>query len=485
VDELAFSDASSLVRKIKSKEVSSVELLELYIARIEKYNSDINAVVITQYDKARIRAQAADDALARGEDWGALHGLPMTVKESFNIEGLATTWGDPAYSENIATEDALACQRLQASGAIIFGKTNIPIHLADFQSFNTLYGTTRNPYNLECIPGGSSGGAAAALAAGFTGLEMGSDIGGSIRNPAHYCGVFGHKPTWGILPKRGHSLSDEVTESDISVIGPLARSAEDLKLVMDIVGGADEIHQPGWTLSLEEDKRSSLGDYKVGVWANDKIATVDATAEERVLNVAALVAKAGGHVDYEARPKFDAAASQDRYTQLMHAAMSVEQSDEMFKANLQRLKSLDVNDTSQMAALTRASTLYFKDWFAFNEERNKVRWAWHAYFKDFDILLAPVCMTHAFKHDHNPRLSQRMIDVNGKQVNYFSQVFWSGLASVSYLPSTVIPTGLDKDGLPMGVQIIGREMGDLKTIEFARKIAKELGGFVPPVNFQK
>jgi len=165
--------------------------------------------------------------------------------------------------------------------------------------------------------------------------------------------------------------------------------------------------------------------------------------------------------------------------------MSVEQSDEMFKASLQRLKNLDANDTSQMAALTRASTLYFKDWFAFNEERNKVRWAWHAYFKDFDILLAPVCMTHAFKHDHNPRLSQRMINVNGEQVNYFSQVFWSGLASVSYLPSTVIPTGLDKDGLPMGVQIIGREMGDLKTIEFARKIAQELGGFVPPVNYEK
>ena len=484
MDELAFSDATSLVARIKSKEISSLELLEHYLDRIDKYNNQVNAIVGTQVDVAMARAKAADEALAKGEDWGPLHGLPMTVKESFNIEGMPTTWGDPSYKDNIASEDAVACKRLQDAGAVIFGKTNVPIYLADFQSYNAIYGTTNNPHNLDCIPGGSSGGAAAALAAGFTGLELGSDIGGSIRNPAHYCGVFGHKPTWGTLPMRGHSLEDDVSPPDISVIGPLARSAEDLKLVMGIVGGADEIHQPGWTLSFGEDKKADLSEYKVAVWANDEIAPVDATVEQRVLDIAALVAEAGGQVNYDIRPDFDAAESHKRYSQLLHSALSVRQSDEMFEANLKRLQGLKRDDTSQLAEVTRAATLYFKDWYSFNESRNKMRWAWHEYFKDVDILLAPVCMTSAFKHDHNPRLSQRMIDVNGTSVNYFSQVFWSGLTGVSYLPSTVVPTGLDSQGLPIGVQIIGREMGDLITIEFARKIAEQIGGFVPPAAYQ-
>ncbi|MEX2488463.1 MAG: amidase family protein, partial [Pseudomonadales bacterium] len=197
MDALAFQDATTLASMIKNKEISSSELLEHFIARMSRYNAEINAIIVTQLDKARARAKLADEALARGEDWGPLHGVPMTVKESFDIVDLPTTWGDPALKENIATADAVACQRLQDAGAVIFGKTNVPYYLSDFQSYNEIYGTTNNPFNLERGPGGSSGGAAAALAAGLTGLEMGSDIGGSIRNPAHYCGVFGHKPTWG------------------------------------------------------------------------------------------------------------------------------------------------------------------------------------------------------------------------------------------------------------------------------------------------
>jgi amidase len=484
LDELAFSDATNLVARIKSKEISSLELLEHYLLRIEKHNPEVNAVIALQVEEATLRAKAADKALANGEDWGPLHGLPMTVKESFKLKGMPTTWGDPSYKDNIVSEDALACKRLQDAGAIIFGKTNVPIYLSDFQSYNAIYGTTNNPHNLERTPGGSSGGAAAALAAGFTGLELGSDIGGSVRNPAHYCGVFAHKPTWGVLPPRGHSLGDDVTPGDIAVIGPLARSAEDLKLVMDVVGGADEIHQPGWTLSLAQDNKKALADYKIAVWANDEIAPVDASVAQRVLDIASLVADAGGQVNYHVRPEFDVSESHKRYTQLLHAALSTRQSDEMFQANIGRLKNLKPEDTSQLAEVTRASTLYFKDWSAFNESRNKIRWAWHEYFKDVDILLAPVCMTHAFKHDHNPRLSERMIDVDGHSVNYFSQVFWSGLTGVSYLPSTVIPTGLDEQGLPIGVQIIGREMGDLNTIEFARKVTEQIGGFVPPVAYR-
>lgn len=480
MDSLAFSDATGLAQKIKKKEISSVELLEHYIARMEKYNPDINAIIVTQLDKARARAAAADAALAKGEDWGPLHGVPMTVKESYNITGLPTTWGNPALKDNIATSDAVACERLQRAGAVIFGKTNVPLSLADFQSYNEVYGTTNNPFNLERGPGGSSGGAAAALAAGLTGLEMGSDIGGSIRNPAHYCGVFGHKPTWNVLPMRGHALPGILTPSDISVIGPLARSADDLRLVMDLVGGADDLQVPGWNLSLPQPTQKSLKDYKVAVWADDALAPVDETIKARVLRVAKLVEDAGGQVDYDARPAFDADHSHRQYESLLHSAMSARQPEEMFKANLERRASLDPSDDSALARVTRASSLYYREWHLHNEERTHLRWAWHEFFKDYDLLLTPMCSTSAFPHDHNPRIGQRTLTVNNEVRPYMEQVFWAGLTGVSYLPSTVVPTGLDEQGLPIGVQIVAREMGDLFTIEFARKVAAEIGGFVAP-----
>ena len=485
MDELAFSDAVTLAGKIKRKEISSLEMLNHFVDRIDRYNPDINAVVLFQLDKARDRAKAADVALASGEDWGPLHGLPMTVKESYDIGGLPTTWGDPANRNNIATEDAVACERLQNAGAVIFGKTNIPIHLADFQSYNEIYGTTGNPHNLDRTPGGSSGGSAAALAAGLTGLEMGSDIGGSIRNPAHYCGVFGHKPTWGVLPMRGHAMKDVLTPSDISVIGPLARSAEDLKLVMDIVAGADDLHLPGWQIALPEPTQKSLADYRVCVWLDEpSIAPVDESQKERVLKIAQLVEAAGGHVDYNDRPNFDVASSHDCYTNLLHSAMSARSAEDVFNAGVKRRAALDKSDQSQLAKVTRASTLYYREWHAINEQRTHLRWAWHEFFKQYDVVLTPMCMTSAFPHDHNPKNSERMIQVNNSPVNYFDQVFWAGLTGVSYLPSTVVPTGLDSQDLPIGVQVVAREMGDLTSIDFARLVDRELGGFTPPAAYK-
>lgn len=484
MDELAFADATTLAEKIRNKEVSSVELLSHYIARMEKYNPDINAIIVTQLDKAMDRARAADAALAKGLDQGPLHGVPMTVKESYNIAGLPTTWGNPALKDNIASSDAVACERLQAAGAIIFGKTNVPISLADFQSYNEIYGTTNNPHNLERGPGGSSGGSAAALAAGLTGLEMGSDIGGSIRNPAHYCGVFGHKPTWGILPMRGHALPGILTPSDISVIGPLARSALDLRLAVSIVAGADDLHVPGWTLELPVPRQKSLKDYRVAVWADDNLAPVDSFIKERVLAVARLVEGSGGQVDYGARPDFAADYSHEQYTNLLHAAMSARQPEEMFKANLARRQNLAPGDNSALAKVTIASSLYYREWHQHNENRTHLRWAWHEFFKDYDILLTPMCATTAFAHDHNPKIGERKLTVNNEERPYIEQIFWAGLTGVVYLPSTVVPTGLDAQGLPVGVQIVAREMGDYSTIEFARLVAEQMGGFVAPKAYE-
>ncbi len=235
-----FLPAWRLAELIRGGAISCLELLDHYIARIERLDGRTNAVVVRDFDRARERARTLD---AQRKDGRAtpLFGVPMTVKESFNLAGLPTTWGHEEQRHSAAHEDALAVQRLTDAGAVVFGKTNVPVDLGDWQSFNPVYGATSNPWNLAHTPGGSSGGAAAAMAAGFSALELGSDIGGSIRVPAHYCGVFGHKSSWGLCSSRGQSLAPVASVTDIAVIGPLARSAEDLSLALDVIAGADPL----------------------------------------------------------------------------------------------------------------------------------------------------------------------------------------------------------------------------------------------------
>ena len=235
--DVPFLSAGELAAKLRNKEISSLELTDLYIERIDTYDGQINAMVVRCFDQAREAAKAADDALAQGRSLGPLHGVPISTKEAYDLEGTPTTWGVPMLKNNIATADAETVSRLKAAGAHYLGKTNVPLGLADFQSYNDIYGTTNNPWNLERTPGGSSGGSSAALAAGLTALESGSDIGGSIRNPAHFCGIYGHKPTWGVVSARGHSLPGMFGPPDIAVVGPMARSAADLALAMDITAG--------------------------------------------------------------------------------------------------------------------------------------------------------------------------------------------------------------------------------------------------------
>jgi len=233
-----FLSAKRQAALVRKGAIGARELLEHYIARIERLDGRLNAVVVRDFERARKRAAALDRDRAKGVV-GRLQGVPMTIKESFDIAGLPTTWGNPALKGHRAKADSVTVARYAAAGAVLFGKTNVPLNLADWQSFNAVYGTTGNPWDLLRVPGGSSGGSAAALAAGLTGMETGSDIGASIRNPAHYCGVFGHKPTYGICPQAGHMIFDNVDELDMAVVGPLARSAEDLAIGLDIMAGWD------------------------------------------------------------------------------------------------------------------------------------------------------------------------------------------------------------------------------------------------------
>jgi amidase len=480
---LAFESAVELARRIRAKELSSRDLTEHFIERIERFDGDINAVVVRDFERARAAADAADAALARGRDLGPLHGLPMTIKESYDVAGLPTTWGIPDFRDNIATSDAEAVRRLKNAGAHFVGKTNVPVELADFQSFNPIYGTTRNPWNLERTPGGSSGGSAAALAAGLTGLESGSDIGGSIRNPAHFCGVYGHKPTWGIVPPQGHALPGMLAVPDLAVVGPLGRSAEDLALALDIMAGPDPLHAPGWKLDLPKPTRKRLAEYRVAVWPSDERAPVSAETADRVQAVADRLARLGATVSDTARPDIDIGRSFDTYQYLLWGIMQAGAPAEQFRAMQTEAAALDPDDHSMAALALRGAVQHHRDWVGYNNEREALRYAWRAFFGEWDILICPQMATPAFPHDQGGYM-ERTLTVDNDVQPYFQQLFWAGVITGPYLPSTVFPTGPSRDGLPIGLQAVGAEYNDHTCIDFARLLAEEIGGFTPPPGFQ-
>jgi amidase len=407
----------------------------------------------------------------------------MTVKESFDMEGLPTTWGLPEHKERRAAQDALAVSRFRAAGAVLFGKSNVPVYLADWQTFNPVYGTTNNPWDESRVPGGSSGGAAAALAAGLTGLEAGSDIGASIRNPAHYCGVFGLKPTWGICSPRGHALPGKVSQTDISAIGPLARSADDLALGLDIMAGPDAIDGAGWKLDLPAPQKRRLSEYRVAVMLDDRNAEVDRTVQDILQRLADFLGRQGATVSDTARPRIDTTEAQRVYIHLLRAATSGRQSEAEFAANAGKATALGAGDDSYLARMLRGMTSSHRDWLAANERRHHMRLEWAHFFGEWDLLLCPAASSAAFPHDQQGERHERTIPVNGKQVPVTDQLFWAGYPGMVFLPGAVAPAGLTPEGLPVGVQIVGAQYQDRTCIEFARLLEREWRGFEPPPNY--
>ena len=483
-DDLIYSSATDLARRIAEGDVSSLEITKLYIDRIEQLDGDINAVPVRTFERALVDAAAADAALARGESSGPLHGVPMTIKESYVMADTPSTWGHETYANNVSATDGLAVRRFREAGAIFLGKTNVPVDLADFQSYNPVYGTTNNPWNYEHVPGGSSGGSGAAMAAGFSALEAGSDIGGSIRTPAHFCGVYGHKPTWGIIPLEGHELFPGVPDSDLSVCGPLARDASDLAVALEVMAGPSERNSIGWKLDLPKPENMRLGDLRVAIWANDDMAPVSAETQARVNMVADTLSQLGATVSHSARPEFDVRAAHMTYQSLLTAVMSSAQPAERVAEVQAQVAKLDPSDNSTEAVNARAAVMLHRDWIRHNFRRERLRRAWDAFFKNWDILICPQMSTPAIKHDHHP-FHERTIEVDGQQRPYFEPLFWSGLIISAYLPSTVFPTGPSASGLPIGLQAVSGPYQDHKTIEFTRLISAEIGGFTPPPNLTK
>jgi amidase len=480
MDDRAFASATELAAEIRDRRLSCVELLDFYLARAQRHNPGLNAIVVWQIEQARERARAADAALARGERWGPLHGIPMTVKESFNVAGLPTTFGNPLWKDNVATGNAFLIDRLLQAGAIIFGKTNVPYMLADAQSHNEIYGTTNNPWDLTRSPGGSSGGEAATLAAGLSALGAGSDIAGSLRNPAHYSGVYGHKPTWGLISTRGHAPPGILTPTDISVVGPMARHAEDLDLALRTLARPDLLQQAAWRIELPPPRHRRLGEFRVAVWGSSPLCRIDTSVSDLFDRAIDAIARAGATVDNAARPRINDEEHHRLFMLLLRAGTASRMRDEDFARQQEIAGTLNDDDHSDRAAVARGATLLHRTWGSANEARTRLRYAWREFFEGFDVLLTPVAATAAFPHNRNPNRDERTVSVNGKLVPYAEQLFFAGLASLSYLPATAAPIGLTKDGLPVGLQIIGPEGEDPTTIEFARLLAAEIGGFVPP-----
>jgi amidase len=482
MDQLHFQSAVAIARQIRQRKISASDALEHFLARVAKYNPRINAIIWLDADRARARAKAADAALAKGEIWGPLHGVPMTVKESYNVAGSPTTWGDPNLKNNVTETSALAVERLEKAGVVVFGKTNVPLLLADHQSYNAIYGTTNNPWDLSRTPGGSSGGSAAALAAGLTGIDIGSDIGGSIRNPAHFCGVFGLKPTWGVVAPKGQALPGSHAYADISVVGPLARGADDLEIALDAMSGADDIDQVAWKLDLPACEAASLRDLRIAVKLRDPNCEVDAQYLDKLQALVDALAKRGARIK-EAEPKLDTARLHEIYILLLRAATSVRTPDEDIERWRSAAAALGPGKAPYLELTVRGNTLLHRDWLKLNNERHGLRRAFAAFFKDWDILLCPVGVSAAVPHDQAGERWQRAISVNGKPVPSTTNLFWAGYSSLVYLPSTVGPVGFIGSGLPVGYQAIAASGCDKSAIAFSRLIEKEIVGFAPPPGF--
>ncbi len=480
---LAYRTAGELVPALAGRQISSRELVDSAIARIEALDPKISAVVVRDFDRARAAADAADAALARGEDRPLL-GLPMTVKEQFNVAGLPTTWGHPKFKDWRPDADALAVQRLKAAGAIILGKTNVPVDLADWQSYNEVYGTTNNPWDFSRSPGGSSGGAAAALAAGFVPLELGSDIGGSLRCPAHFCGVFSHKPSLDLVPWRGAGPPQTPAipaTIDFAVIGPMARTAADLALELSVIAGPDELWNGiGYKLALPPPRHDKLAEFRVLIIDKHPLCPTAANVTAALDGLADHLAKLGCTVLRTSPKTPDLARTTRNYVELLAALFSADASPNERLRSEAAAQALSPDDLSLPAAFLRGQTMSHAAWIRTSRVRSGLRAAWQALFEEIDVVLCPPMPTVAFPHDHSSPSGTRQLDVDGKKVPYDDQIAWAGIATSNGLPATTMPIGHSDNGLPTGVQIIGGFLDDRTTIAFAGLVEREFGGFTPP-----
>ena len=453
-DNVAFKSATELAGHIRQKEFSSRDLLELYISRIERFNPTLNCVVTTNFDDARAQADQADAELSVGKTLGPLHGLPITVKDALETAGIQSTGGARELIGNIPERDAPVVKAVKDAGAIIMAKTNLPRWSGDLQTFNDIFGTTNNPWDVDRVPGGSSGGAAAAVAAGLTAFEIGTDIGGSIRYPSSFCGVFGHKPSFGIVPSRGY-LDHEfggLNEADVNVVGPIARSAEDLEMLLNVMRRRDAALQASLELAPPV-----LEQTRVAVWFEDDFCPVERKALQVMEAAVARLQDSGVKISDDTKPDLDPEEAFGVGSALVYAAVSQSQ---------------------PMSSMQNG--LSHRAWLDLNLKREEIRNVWAAFFQEYDAVLMPISPVSPFRHNQDGNWQTRTLISEGDRRPYGDLLKWTILTGMAYLPSTTPPVGLDEDGLPVSFQIVGSYGGDLTTIRLAQHLARLGAGYQRP-----
>ena len=476
--------ATEQAAAIASRQLSSRELTQHLIDRIERLDGDINAVVTRDFDNALAAAAAADKKLATSpattpdevaQSLGRLFGVPITVKDALQTKGLRSTGGARELKDNVPDVDASVVATVRSHGAVVMGKTNLPRWSGDNQSFNEIFGTTNNPWDLSRVPGGSSGGAAAAVAMGFTGFEIGTDIGGSIRFPAAFNGVWGHKPSWGAIPTLGYldHVDGGTTEADINVFGPLARSCDDLELLLGLLVRSE----PPWVAQLAEPRfagpksagpnftepkstgpKSTGGSagLRVAAWLDDDFCRVDSEVLAVLERAVTALEGAGVSVDRSARPAIDPAQAWELGLWLVQAAMMPVRKD---------------------------AGPSHKEWLANDALRTQIRSAWAEFFASYDAVIMPVSFVPPYEHNQGFPVSERTLTCNGAERPYMEMTGWTIMTGMAYLPATVPPLGItETTKLPVGCQVVGAYGADKTTLAVARLLAEVApdAGYVPP-----
>lgn len=469
-------DATAQIAALEARRVSAVELLDMAMARGGREAARINAVTRADPERARDRARAIDDLRAKGEATGPLAGLPMTVKDTFDVEGMPASSGLDAFLHRRAT-DAIVVAQAKRAGAVVWGKTNTPVMAGDWQTFNALYGTTNNPWDVTRTTGGSSGGSAAALATGITALEIGSDIGGSLRVPAAFCGVFSHKPTWGLVPQVGHvpPAPGAQAERDLNVVGPMARSARDLRLLLSVIENG--------ALAAKA-APAELKGLRVGLWLDEPAFVLDPEVRAVVEGFGADLSRLGAAVT-PLRAPVDAPTLLRAYQLLLGSIIFTDLPRAQQQGMLRMRPAAKIAmalgaPPDGWAATTLAYTATHAEWIAADETRARLGRQVREVFANLDVIIAPITPVAAFPHDHRPFPQRSLSLSDGTRAPYVAMLRWIALATACGLPATAFPAGQTPAGLPVGVQIIGPRGGDSRTLAVAEAIEAQLGGFIPP-----
>jgi amidase len=485
--QLHFASALDAAHAIRTRQVSSVDLTGHMLQRVDTFNPKLRALVTLTAESAMDRARHADEALARGEWWGPFHGVPCTIKDTFETAGVRTTAGAPPLTNYVPQQDAPVVSRLKAAGAVILGKTNVPPMAADWQTFNELFGVTNNPWDPARTPGGSSGGEAACVAAGLSFLGIGSDIGGSIRIPAHFCGLYGHKPTLGVIPLRGHIPPPPgqppqplaMGVGDLPVAGPLARSASDLKAALQVLAGPDSHDAVAYRWTLPQPRQSRLDDYRIGYVLDDPLCPVSAPVKNILGNAVEALRKAGAKLEEGWPPGLDCARQAETYRYMIFSVMA----SFMLPQDVGHIRAAAATGDPGAKAMEMAITAPHSVFFEANTRRCASLAAWQEYFRTRDAFLLPTAFTPACLHDHTQPMDARRIATPEGARSYMDLLFWMTPATLNGLPATVAPAGLTPEGLPVGLQIVGPYLEDATPIDIAGRLADLIGGFHAPPGY--